>query len=172
MRGPVAAALALAACGLVLLGAGQPWAATVTEAAPGAPRWPGAVTAGGLVPWLAPLVLVAALALLGALARLRWARYAALLALSAASAGAVLAVVRAGRTGDGTVSSHPTAWAWIGLGSVLLALLAVVLWRPGRPGGAREAGGAPAARPAWDEERRRTEQVWRGLSRGEDPDAP
>lgn len=172
MRGLAAATLALGACGLLLLGVGQPWATTVTETAPAAPRWPGTVSGGELVPWLGPVVLVAGLCVVAGLARFAGARYAALLALVAVLAGTVLALSRSGGTGEGTVSSHPTVWPWVSLGCALVALVAVVVWRPGRAGPATPARGAQPAGPGagWEEERRRTDRVWRELSQGEDDD--
>ncbi|AXH95106.1 hypothetical protein [Ornithinimicrobium avium] len=170
MRGPTAAALALAACGLLLLGVGQPWATALTQAAPGAPRWPGTVSGAELVPWLGPVVLVAGLCVVAGLAGLVRARYAALPVLAIALLGTVLALTRAGRTGEGTVSSHPTAWPWVALGSALVALLAVVLWRPERVRPDRPAGPRSGPGAGWEQERRRTERVWLELSRGEEPD--
>lgn len=170
--GAAAAAVALVACGLLMLSTTQPWASTVTELAPGTPRWREGVTGSALVPWLAPVAAVGALTLVAGLARFAWGRWAALLALAATVAGSALGLVRAGETAATTVSSRPTAWPWIALGAAVVALLATALWRPSR---ARRGGGdgrrAAPARAAWEEERRQAAQDWRAVSEGEEPGA-
>lgn len=177
-RGPAAAAVSLAACGLVLLAVTQPWAATVTQTAPGAPLWRGVVLGGDVVPWLAPVVLVAALAVVAGLARFRWGRAVAAVCLLAALVGTVLALIRAAQPDGDAVSSRLTAWPWISLVCAVFALLAALLWRP-HDGGRRPPAVQepptdvhPGGGADWEELRRRAASDWRALSEDRDPGDP
>ncbi len=166
----MAGVLALVGCGLLMLATTQPWSATVTEPAPGGPRWRGSVAGEELVPWLGPVAAVAGLAVVAVLARLAWARWAAGPALGAAVVGAVHGLLGAGVAGGTTVSARPTAWPWVALASAGGALVATALLRPGRGGREPRGGRRPApGRPAWDEERRRTAEDWRAVSEGLEP---
>lgn len=169
-RGPAAAAVVLMACGLLMLSVTQPWAATVTQLAPGAPRWREDVVGAQLLPWLAPVAAVAALAVVARAARFGWARWVALPVLAAAVVGSARGLVRAGEVTATTVSSRPTAWPWIALVAAVVALLAAVAWRPGRAERRRpEAPRGAPGRPAWEEDRRRAAEDWCAVSEGEEP---
>ncbi len=167
------AATALLGLGLLLLATTQPWVRTVTEVAPGAPRTRGAVGASELVPWLAPVALVAALALVLALARVRVAGPVAVAAALATLAGAGTGALGAtASSGAAVVSADRTGWLWVGCAAALLAAAGALLWWRGPDPAVRPR----SPRPPRDDDpdgteavRRRDAQDWRDLSEGRDP---
>lgn len=188
------AVLALLGSGLLLLATTQPWVRTVVEVAEGAPRSRGSVVGADLVPWLAPVTLAGALAVVAGLAGLRGARGVAALTAPAVAAGVTLGVLGAtggegpgAVTGGAVVSATSTGWLWVAvLAAVVTCLGTLPVVRPGRrptprPGraAAREssaAGPAGVGRelpgPAGDDaesERRQAAADWRDLTEGRDP---
>lgn len=188
MNRPAWAGTALLSCGVLLLSTTQPWVRTVTELAPGAPRTRGAVGALELVPWLAPVALVAALAVTAGLVGLRWARPVGVLAAVAAAAGAGTGVVRAvtasgpvASPGPAVVEASTTGWLWAGTAAAVITLAGVLRWA----GGATPALTGPSPRgagrpPAGDRDdpdgtearRRQDARTWEELSDGRDPTGP
>lgn len=187
------AALALLACGTLLLTTTQPWLRTVTQVAAGAPRARGAVTGAELVPWVAPVAVVLALAVVAGLTGMRWARGVAVAAALAVPAGVLPALLTAipGATpaavsGPGLVAAEPTGWLWAGAAAGLMTTVWTILWwwpwtrgsatpsGTAGPGGAGPRSDRPRAAPTEDPygaeaERRRAAADWRELSEGGDP---
>jgi hypothetical protein len=182
-RGRTLAGTALVSCGVLLLTTTQPWVRTVREVAAGAPRARGEVGALELVPWLAPVAVVAGLAVIAGLAGMRWARPVAAVAAAAAVVGTAAAVLGAGRgavVGGGVVDESTTGWLWVGAAAAVLLALSTVRWAavsprgPGAdPSGGTVGGAAPGDDPddPDDEEARRRQEAqdWRDLSQGRDP---
>src|SRR5690606_32631509 len=169
---PAWAATAILRCGVLLLCATQPWVRTVTELAPGAARTRGDVGASVLVPWLAPVALVAALGVVAGVSGLRWARPVTVLAAGAALAGAVTGVVRgigsAGPVtapGPAVVEASPTGWLWTGAAAAALALVGSLLWAWPSSSSAASASSTSTA------ERHRSHDAVRG-SREDGTDGP
>lgn len=168
--------LALAALGLYLLAATQPWVRAMVEPAPGAPRSWAAVAPAEAVAWGPAAALVSAVAVTVWLtARAGWRRWVVLSGMlgagvAAAAATRVLLDPAATLASD-VVTAGPTAWAWVAAASGALACAAL---------GRSLVSPTAAPRPVLPErdtpdgsaaeiQRRSAARQWQDLTEGRDP---
>ncbi len=138
-KGPVALLALLGAGGLLVSGL-RPWVSgAVDDPVLGATRI--SATGAEVAPGLSALALVLAAAAVAVVATGRVARAVALLVWAATVAGSALltvrviadpagvlgpvAAARVGRTGSVESVAHATAWPWVALGALALALVAL-----------------------------------------------
>jgi uncharacterized membrane protein (TIGR02234 family) len=186
-KGPVVL-LALIGAGGLLVAGFRPWVTgAVDDAVLGATRI--SATGAEVAPGLSAVALAIAAAAVAVVATGRVARTIALVVWGACLAVAAgltvrvlldpsgalgpVAAARVGRTGAVENVAHPTAWPWVALAAVAVALLALVLAvvgarRWGGPSRRYEAPGAAEGHVAGPRGERVT-SAWDELSAGRDP---
>lgn len=171
--GPV---VALAALGLYLLAATQPWATAVVERSPGAPRSRVAVLPADALAWGPAAALVAALASTVSLTvRGRWRRWVLLAgvlgAATAAAAATRILLDPSVTVPEDVVAAATTPWAWVAGATASLACAALA-----RSALAPTVDARPHSRTqdtsssnAHEVARRSAARQWQDLTEGRDP---
>ncbi|GAA5163409.1 Trp biosynthesis-associated membrane protein [Ornithinimicrobium tianjinense] len=171
--GPV---VGLAALGLYLLTATQPWATAVVEPALGAPRSSLEIVPGDVVAWGPAAALVAALAgVVSWTVRTRWGRWLLLTgvlgAVTAAAAAIRVLMDPATTVAGDVVTVAPTTWAGVaaGAGALACAALSRSLLLPTASRDRRPPTPDTSPGSAADTARRSAAQQWQDLTEGRDP---